>query len=330
MGKSRLPILIKSDCGEQNYEDFGILIPLKHSRVQQVLESLSFEQFEIIDCTECEDIREKDLALAHDDEFLSKLGQDPIGLVATAYELINSDGSYNRYNPDQAKYPLDLFVSKGLSHVNGTYRACKEALEHDFAYHLGGGMHHAMSFAPGGFCLFNDIVISLKKLIGDKAVASVAVIDMDAHKGDGTAQITRGDASIKTYSIHMKNGWPLDGEEVDSVGRLNPSFIPSDCDVPISPEDDYLAKFKDSVASFCNQSFDLVLVVHGADVYEKDELESAKLIQLSKQEVLARDKFIYELLRDKKMPQAWVMAGGYGKESYKIFAQFLNFIANND
>lgn len=37
--------------------------------------------------------------------------------------------------------------------------------------------------------------------------------------------ITREDDSIKTLSIHMAHGWPLDGEPYDSEGNLNPSFL---------------------------------------------------------------------------------------------------------
>jgi len=77
----------------------------------------------------------------------------------------------------------------------------------------------------------NDLVIALRRLQFENRIRSAWVIDVDAHKGDGTAAITAGDQSIVTLSIHMARGWPLDQPERDTDGRLNPSFIPSTIDI---------------------------------------------------------------------------------------------------
>ena len=40
------------------------------------------------------------------------------------------------------------------------------------------------------------------------------IIDVDAHRGDGTAEIMAEHPEIKTLSIHMASGWPLDSPRI--------------------------------------------------------------------------------------------------------------------
>ena len=68
---------------------------------------------------------------------------------------------------------------------------------------------------------------------------------------------------------------------------------------------------------------DLVFVADGSDPYEKDELESSKLIKLTKEQMLGRDLLVYHFIKEMNLPQQWVMAGGYGEFSWEIYAQFL-------
>src|SRR5690606_35847782 len=119
-----------------------------------------------------------------------------------------------------------------LFQCRGTLAAAFHAHSHGRAFFLGGGMHHAMSFAGRGFCLLNDIVLTLRKMQQSKLIKRALVIDVDAHKGDGTAQITAHDSSIVTMSMHMAKGWPIDG----SLGP-GPWDIPSDFDIPVRSEE---------------------------------------------------------------------------------------------
>ena len=58
-----------------------------------------------------------------------------------------------------------------------------------------------------GFCTLNDQVIAIKKLQFEDGLKNAWVIDLDVHKGDGTAECSKDDPTISTLSIHMKNGW---------------------------------------------------------------------------------------------------------------------------
>jgi acetoin utilization deacetylase AcuC-like enzyme len=209
-----------------------------------------------------------------------------------------------------------------------TYESSKAALKSGFSYYLGGGMHHAMSFTGRGFCVINDIAIAIAKMQKENLIKHAWVIDVDAHKGDGTAEIFHQNENVSTMSIHMQKGWPL-----NSGSDADPWFIPNNIDIGIMPgeEDSYLVKLLAGLLSMENTRPwpDLVILVNGADPFEADELESAKEIKLSKEIMLERDMMLYNFFKDSHIPQSYVMAGGYGKRSWEIYAQFLEFVGKN-
>lgn len=294
------------------FTDYGIQIPLLNERIAETVSALALSSRQFPEITI------EDLALAHSKEFIERVENDPVRFVEETYELVDEAGNYNRYDPSTAKKPLTDFIEKAKLHVGGTYLAAKKSLNTGFSYHLGGGMHHAMSMKPGGFCMFNDIVIAIRKLQKQKLIKKAAVIDLDCHKGDGTAEITKDDESITTLSIHMKNGWPLDG---DPVG---PSFIPSNYDIPIGESQDYMALLEEGVKELMKEKFDLVIVVHGVDVWEHDALPSSAGIKLTKAQILERDLFVHKTLNSFNLSQAWCLGGGYGAGISELYIQFIS------
>lgn len=302
------------------FTEYGIEIPLLNERIEETVYWLKakLDFFE----SKFAGASLEDLALAHDRSFIERILHEPVKLVEQTYELVNSDGSYNRYDPKSSVRPLNDFIEKAKIHVMGTYLAAKQSLESGFCYHLGGGMHHAMSSRPGGFCMFNDLVIAIRKLQLEKKIKTAAIIDIDCHKGDGSAEITKGDRSIKTFSIHMENGWPLDND------KNTDSYIPSDMDISVENSKKYLDQLKEGLRQFLTEHshLDIVLVVHGVDVWENDILPSSAGIKLSAAEVLNRDMFVYNTLKRKKIAQAWCLGGGYGPGVSALYIQFLSRI----
>lgn len=303
--------IIYNENSTHTFTDYGIQIPLLNERVTETVKSLNIKSVSF------PQIVLEDLSLAHSEEFIKKLVNHPEELVKETYELINKDGSFNRYDPLLAQKPLTDFIEKAKLHVSGTYLAAKQALNHQFVYHLGGGMHHAMSFKPGGFCMFNDIIIAIRKLQKQKKIKKAVVVDLDCHKGDGTAEIARTDDSIKTLSIHMASGWPLDGDP------SGPSFIASDFDVAVEKSKNYISQLKKNLKQLLTEDFDLAIVVHGVDVWEFDALPSSNGIKLCRDSVLERDLFVFEMLKAQHIPQAWCLGGGYGPGVSELYIQFL-------
>ncbi len=313
--------------------DFGILIPIQYDKQERVYRALkegslaTFPETRWHRIPSCTGIDREDLLRVHTPSYVDRLFSPNVkNETIRTFELVDSAGNYHRYDPTVAKRPLsDLFI-RALAIVQGTYETCLTALDGGFAYFLGGGMHHAVPDYGSGFCLVNDLVISLRKLQAQGKIHRAWIIDVDAHKGDGTAVITYGDPTIRTLSIHMAHGWPLDTPEYDVQGRYNPSYTPSDIDIGIEAgeEPQYVTKLKEGLHTLERFGLpDIALVVDGSDPYEKDELESTRSLALSEETLLERDLLIYRFLKERNIPSAWVMAGGYGKDSWKIYVNFL-------
>ena len=315
--------------------DFGIEIPVSDSRVTKTFDQLlshrvigaKVRQWHINKVEETLTI--DDLLRVHAREYVDKLYSDHLSEeIIKTYELIDSKGRYHRYNPQKARFPLTQLFERIVAKAGGTVQCCRVALEKGFCFYFGGGMHHAQRDFGSGFCLLNDIVVAIRKLQAENAIRRAWVIDLDAHKGDGTAALTAGDDSVKTLSIHMAKGWPLDGEKYIAAGKLNPSFVPSDIDIPIGQGEDhsYLTKLAEGLNILKKQAIpDLAIVVAGADPYRKDELPSAKLLKLTLDQLKDRDLLVYHFLKNQGIPQAYLMAGGYGESSWEVYLQFLEW-----
>jgi acetoin utilization deacetylase AcuC-like enzyme len=83
----------------------------------------------------------------------------------------------------------DGLVMRTLASVGGTLSATSDALETGWGGNLAGGTHHAFRSEGSGFCVFNDIAVAVEWLRSTGRIARAAIIDLDVHQGDGTAQI---------------------------------------------------------------------------------------------------------------------------------------------
>jgi len=305
-------------------ESYGIEVPLLDDRSVKCFSELT-EAKDSAKETPLSDIptmTRKDLLLAHSEDFVERLFSNNCKEEITkCYELKNDRGENQRFSPTSDSKPLKDLFKTILLQAGATYAAMNVAAKSGFCFALSGGMHHAMSSTPRGFCLINDIVIAARKYQQTHDETKFCVVDIDAHKGCGTAEITKDDSSIETLSIHMKEGWPLDKESGEG-----PWQIPSTIDIGIaeSEQDQYLEKLEVGLLKL--KESDFAIVVAGADPYELDVLESAKLLKLSKEDMLKRDRLVYEFFKKKNIPQVWLMAGGYGPMTWEIYYQFLKSI----
>ena len=388
-----------------NYRDYGIMLPIPSDRGKRVLEFLGGERPDSPECPvsplypvldfkkaqirlgiEGQILQREDLERVHSEEYTARLyGKGLQTALLNAFELIDARGRPNRYEPDRARRPLSDMFHTLIAQAGGTYLASLLALQgsalpgdvpsggkftnESFCYYLGGGMHHARYDAPSGFCLINDAAIAAFKVISGKPVRLIWIIDMDAHKGDGTAELIhfarergalrkprRGQPEkaaraeresgkyaqtergkdkpcILTLSIHMAKGWPLDSETIASADRGRAPLLPSDVDIGIGSgeEDEYTARLAEGLRELerlSDYTPDLALVVDGADPYEHDGLPSSSLLRLTLEQCIKRDTHVFRYLQDRKIPSAWIQAGGYGDRAWEPPAHFLQAINN--
>ncbi len=95
--------------------------------------------------------------------------------------------------------------------VGGTLTGLEALLEGQttLAVNLPGAKHHAQVDRSSGFCVFADFAIAAK--IAQEAGRRVAILDVDAHHGDGTENLLFDDAGILTFSVHQGGIFPGTG-----------------------------------------------------------------------------------------------------------------------
>lgn len=313
--------------------EFGIEIPVLPDRAAQVLAGLRADadlaarESEWLVGPDGSELSEEDVLRVHSPAYTRRVfGPEVDQVMIEVFELIDDRGNYHRYNPANARRPLSDLFGDWKRWMAGSYQVGKEALVRQFCFFLGGGAHHGHYDFGHGFCIFNDIVIAIRRLQAEDRIRTAWVIDVDAHKGDGTAALTDGDPSITTLSVHMGKGWPLDLPEFDDRGVRHPAFTPSDIDVPINPGEsgDYLPRLEAALDRLDGYTRpDIAYVVDGADPYEHDELPSTAGLALTLDQMLERDLMIHGFLRSRGIPQAYLMSGGYGRRAWEPYPPFI-------
>jgi acetoin utilization deacetylase AcuC-like enzyme len=136
----------------------------------------------------------------------------------------------------------------------------------------------------------------------NKQPLKVAIIDLDVHQGNGTARIFERDAHVFTLSMHGARNFPFDKESSDLDIEL-----PDACD-----DAAYLQALEHALAELdARFSPGLVFYLAGADPHEGDRLGR---LGLSFDGLEARDRRVFDWAWSKRIPLAFSMAGGYGRE----------------
>lgn len=206
-------------------------------------------------------------------------------------------------------------VERSRRSAGATISACRAALESSVAANLAGGTHHAHADHGEGFCVFNDAAIAARLMQAERRVASVAIVDLDVHQGNGTASILARDDSIFTLSLHAENNYPF-----KKAG--------SDLDIALADgtgDAAYLDALHEALdALFRRFSPGLIIYLAGADPHEGDRLGRLKLTIAG---LAARDRMVLDRAGERGIPVALAMAGGYGKNIQDTVAVHVQTIA---
>lgn len=205
-------------------------------------------------------------------------------------------------------------VERSRRSAGATIAACRAAIEDGVAVNLAGGTHHAHAGHGEGFCVFNDAAVAARLMQAERRAQRVAIIDLDVHQGNGTASILARDDSVFTLSLHGDRNYPF-------------SKACSDLDVPLpdgTGDDAYLAALDEGL----DRMFDrfqpqLFIYLAGADVHEGDRLGRLKL---TLQGLARRDHLVFDRARERGIPVAVAMAGGYGKNIQDTVAVHLQTV----
>jgi acetoin utilization deacetylase AcuC-like enzyme len=208
---------------------------------------------------------------------------------------------------DMEVYKLGLPWQPRLLHRSSletaaTVAACHHALAHGMAANLAGGTHHAFSDRGLGYCVLNDVAVAIRDLHETRPALGIFVADTDAHQGNGTHAIFRGDDRVFTYSIHGERNYPSAKE----AGSLDVG-LPRD----VSGQE-YLATLTETLPSALNRfPADLVVWISGADVHEQDRFGQ---MRLTTEQMAERDRLVVDWCRQRRLPIAVLYGGGYHRE----------------
>ena len=201
-------------------------------------------------------------------------------------------------------------VRRSLASVGATLCATDAALEDLAAGALSGGTHHAFRGYGSGFCVFNDIAVASARLLA-RGFERVAVLDVDVHQGDGTAEIFAQEPRVLTCSVHCKRNFPL---------RKGTSDL--DIALPAGTRDaEYLQAVGQAVRAVLAFAPQLVFVQAGVDPLKEDRLGR---LSISEKGLAERDFLIFDSLQRRNVPVVLTMGGGYAEPIERTVAAHLN------
>jgi acetoin utilization deacetylase AcuC-like enzyme len=189
-------------------------------------------------------------------------------------------------------------VRRTLASVGGTLAATEEAFGSGWGGTLAGGTHHAFYAEGSGYCVFNDFAIAITDLRSRGRIQRAAIVDLDVHQGDGTAQMFEGDSQVFTFSMHGARNFPfrkqrsrLDVELADGIG-----------------DDEYIEVLSRNLGQVFDFGPDVVFFQSGVDALAEDTLGR---LSLTHGGLRRRDEMVLTACKEYGAPLIVTLGGGY-------------------
>ncbi len=198
--------------------------------------------------------------------------------------------------------------------AGGTIHATRLALATGCTgVNLGGGFHHAAPSQGTGFCVFNDIVIAIRRLQRKGFSGRVLVVDLDLHDGNGTRAAFAADPTVHTFSIHNQHWGNTEAVESTSIALGG--------DVA---DETYLGTLLKTLPPVIERLKPrLVFYLAGVDVAADDRLGNWRI---TAEGILARDRFVVQQVRQAGAALVILLGGGYGDNAWRYSARFFSWL----
>jgi len=192
-------------------------------------------------------------------------------------------------------------VMRSRAAVGGTCAAAARALTEGIGGNLAGGTHHAFPDHGEGYCVFNDIAVSIRMLQAEGSVRRALVVDLDVHQGNGTAAVFDEDPDVFTFSMHGERNFPF-RKQRSSLDIGLPDGVGDDVYL------DVLSRHLPRVLEAARP--DIVYYQAGVDPLAEDTLGRLSLTHAGLE---ARDTFVLEAARRSGIPVVVTLGGGYAR-----------------
>jgi acetoin utilization deacetylase AcuC-like enzyme len=159
----------------------------------------------------------------------------------------------------------DRMCSTAYESVGGVVAAMEALARGELARafcFIGAGGHHAGRETFWGACCFNDVVIALRQVREISPLNRFAIVDTDAHHGDGTRQLLRDDPNVLHLCLCGDDYLSPDGTKVDvdvyQLGR------------EADPDQDYLNALRSQLPRVVSFQPELLVWYYGFDTHHSD------------------------------------------------------------
>ncbi|WP_407670762.1 acetoin utilization protein AcuC [Nesterenkonia sedimenti] len=248
-----------------------------------------------------------------DDDALAAV-HDPAYIAAVKAEEVSTEHGLGTEDT-----PVFEGIHEGAARIAGGSLQLADALITGTAVrgvNFAGGMHHAAAAKAGGFCVYNDAALAIRRLL-DSGTRRAVYIDVDAHHGDGTQSIFYEDPQVMTISLHQTGvtlypgtGYPNELGTGDAEGTAVNIAVP-----PGTGDAGFLRAFHAVVPQLV-RTFEPEVIIsqHGCDSHAQDPLSDLGL-SIDGQRQLALD---IEHLSTEVTEGRWIATGGGGYSVYDV------------
>jgi len=178
---------------------------------------------------------------------------------------------------------------------SGQMKACQVARREGLVLHPVSGAHHADRDRGSAYCTFNYLV-GAARLMAAEMTCQVAIIDLDAHTGDGTFRLAGDNTAIALFDIAGARWCSAPRSD-----RIEYHVVRDDADYRKAL--DRLPAFLDRVRP------GLVQYQAGMDPFEDDPVGG--IAGVTEAFLQARDRLVIEAVRSRGIPLLVNLAGGY-------------------
>lgn len=227
---------------------------------------------------------------------------------------------------------LDWKILKPMRYATaGTVKAMELADKYGWGINIGGGYHHAKKDQGSGFCVYGDIQLAVKKYLDKHPDHKIMIVDLDAHQGNGHESDLGDHPQVIIFDMYNGFNYPGLEEINENIPKIDYNlpltsttprwmFLGQDC----YNHQKYIPLLKEHLTkAVVKEKPHLIIYNAGTDVWEKDLLGG---LSVSKEDIIERDKVVFDSAFMNNSKIMMVTSGGYSLESADIIAQSIKNI----
>ena len=302
--------------------DFGPKHPLAPIRVM-----LAYDNIEAHGLLDAPHVRTAEMFEGFDESLVREVHTDEF------IEAVRTAGAANGHAmPGYGLASLDVPIFQGMHEaavqVCAATFAATEAVASGRVQHalnIAGGLHHAMPARASGFCVYNDIAVSISWLL-QQGYERIAYIDVDAHHGDGVEAVFWNDPRVMTISIHESGSTLFPGTgHVSDIGGPAAKGFAVNIPVPAHTTDSQWLRAFDGVVPALLEDFkpQIIFSQHGCDSHRDDPLTHLEL-------TIDGQRAAYRMIHDWAHRYAdgkWIAVGGGGYALFDVVPRIWTHLA---